>query len=66
MIFNGRALRELREKAGVTQSELAEFMGYYAKGVPNRSMISKLEDKEAALNPRQEKLAKTFLETMAQ
>jgi len=61
-IFNGQALRELREDAGVTQSDLADFMGYYTKGVPNRSMISALERRTDALNPRHERLAKIYLE----
>lgn len=61
-IFNGQALRELRKKAGVSQSDLADFMGYYAKGVPNRSMISALERRTDALNPRHEKLARLYLE----
>ena len=61
-VFNGAALRALREKAGVTQSELAESMGYFAKGVPNRSMISALERKENAINPRQERLAKNYIQ----
>ena len=61
-VFNGAALRALREQAGVTQSELAESMGYFAKGVPNRSMISALERKENAINPRQERLAKDYIQ----
>lgn len=61
-IFNGQALRDLRKKAGVSQSDLAEFMGYFAKGVPNRSMISALERRTDALNPRHEKLARLYLE----
>jgi len=65
-VFNGAALRALREAAGVTQSELAESMGYFAKGVPNRSMISALERKENAINPRQERLAKDYLNGRAE
>ena len=65
-IFNGAALRALREAAGVTQAELAESMGYFAKGVPNRSMISALERKQNAINPRQERLAKDYLQGRAE
>ena len=61
-VFNGAALRALREKARVTQRELAESMGYFAKGVPNRSMISALERKENAIDPRQERLAKNYIQ----
>lgn len=61
MSFNGPTLKAMRVAAGVSQAELAEFMGYFSKGIPNRSMISRMEKCTTALNPRHAKLAEVFL-----
>jgi len=58
--FNGAALKDLRTKSGVSQSELAEYMGYFTKGKPNRSMISQLESKSEALNLRVQRVAEAY------
>ena len=61
MSFNGPTLKAMRLAAGVTQAELAEYMGYLSKGSPNRSMISRMEKCQDNLNPRHAKLAEVFL-----
>lgn len=41
--MNGKEMKELRLLAGYTQSQLAEKLGYFSSGKPNRSHIAKLE-----------------------
>lgn len=59
--MDGKELRKLRNQAGMTQSELASRMGYFTKGEPNRSMISRFENGFADINPRVEAALLLFL-----
>lgn len=59
--MDGKELRKLRNQAGMTQSELASRMGYFTKGKPNRSMISRFENGFAKINPRVEAALLMFL-----
>ena len=34
------------------EEELAEYLGYYSNGKPNRSMIARFENGHAKINPR--------------
>ena len=52
MIMTGRKLKELRLLHGVSQTQVAQFLGYTVKGKPNRSMISRFENEYAPMNPR--------------
>lgn len=50
--MTGAELQSLRAKHGVSQTELAKFLGYTVKGKPNRSMIARFECNFAPINPR--------------
>lgn len=58
--MNGLELYELRKKYDVTQSELAEHLGYLTKGIPNRSMICRFENGHANINKRIEIAIKQY------
>jgi len=60
--MSGPELRQLRKDAGVTQVELAEFLGYKVNGEPNRSMIARMECGYVAINFRIELLINHFFE----
>lgn len=62
--MNGDDLRKLRTSNKVTQSELAKYLGYLSNGEPNRSMIARLENNHAKINPRIEKLINIFFKDM--
>jgi len=47
-----KRLQALREVHGVSQSEVAKFLGYSVNGKPNRSMIARFENGHAKINPR--------------
>lgn len=59
--MNGKELRNLRESAGLSQSALALKLGYLSKGEPNRSMVSRLENGHANINPRLAQLLRVIL-----
>ena len=61
LIMNGDELKVLREKAGLSQSQLAEKLGYFSKGKPNRSMIARFENGHASINFRISILIKNIL-----
>lgn len=50
--MTGEELKLLRTKSKMTQSELADYMGYYSNGKPNRSVISRWENGITLMNPR--------------
>ncbi len=60
--FDGDTLRELREQSGYTQSQLAESLGYFSKGEPNRSMISRMENGHCKINRRLQMLLENFFQ----
>lgn len=53
--MNGVELKKLRTEAGMTQSELAEGLGYFSKGKPNRSIVARWENNHQSINSRIEK-----------
>ena len=50
--MDGQELQQKRKEAGVTQLELAKYLGYTINGEPNRSMIARFENGHAKINPR--------------
>lgn len=50
--MTGKELQALRKKHGVSQTQLAEYLGYTVKGKPNRSMIARFECDFAPINSR--------------
>jgi len=62
MNIDGNTLKAMRVSAGVTQSELAAYLGYFSKGEPNRSVISRMENGSQDINVRIQMLVKSFLD----
>ena len=60
--MTGKELQALRKEYGVSQTQLAEYLGYTVKGKPNRSMIARFENDFAAINPRVSMLIKTYFD----
>ncbi len=58
--MTGQDLKNLRKEYGVTQLEVAEYLGYVVNGVPNRSMIARFENNYAVINPRIAKLIENY------
>ena len=50
--MTGQELQNLRARHGVSQTDVAKFLGYEVKGKPNRSMIARFEGDFANINPR--------------
>ena len=65
MVMTGQKLKELRELHGVSQRDVAEYLGYMVKGKPNRSMISRFECDFAPINPRVSMLLDTYFSAKA-
>ena len=63
MNIDGNELKAMRVSAGVTQSELAAYLGYFTKGEPNRSVISRMESGNQDINARIQILVKFFLDS---
>lgn len=59
-LIDGKQLAKLRSEYGITQVELAEYLGYMTKGKPNRSMIARFENGHAEINPRISKLLENY------
>lgn len=59
-MITGEQLAKLRQSHGVTQSQLAEYLGYTVKGKPNKSMIARFENNHAPINPRVSLLIETY------
>ena len=53
-------LKLLRSESNTTQSEIADYLGYYTNGVPNRSVISRWENGTTNINPRISLLLRMF------
>ncbi len=62
MNIDGNTLKAMRVSAGVTQAELAAYLGYFSKGEPNRSVISRMENGSQDINVRIQMLVKSFLD----
>lgn len=58
--MDGQELQQKRKEAGVTQLELAKYLGYTINGEPNRSMIARFENGHAKINPRIAMLIESF------
>jgi len=50
--MTGQELQQLRAKYGVSQTEVASYLGYAVNGKPNRSMIARFENDFAKINHR--------------
>mgnify|MGYP003624361300 CR=1 FL=1 len=59
-LIDAKQLSSLRKEYGVSQTELAEYLGYVVNGKPNRSMIARFENGYAKINPRISKLIENF------
>ena len=64
MVMTGQKLKELRALHGVSQRDVAEFLGYTVKGKPNRSMTARFENEFAPINPRVSMLLDTYFSTV--
>ena len=62
MNIDGNTLKAMRVSAGVTQAELAAYLGYFSKGEPNRSVIPRMENGSQDINVRIQMLVKSFLD----
>jgi transcriptional regulator with XRE-family HTH domain len=51
-IITGKDLQLARANAGITQKQLAEYLGYMSNGQPNASMIARFENDHAKINSR--------------
>lgn len=65
-INNGKDLQSARTRAGITQAEVAEYLGYNSKGKPNASMIARFEGDYAKINPRVAKLLDLYFQELQQ
>ena len=59
-LLTGEQVKHMRLEAGVSQSQLADFLGYFTKGEPNRSMITLIEQGKFKMNRRLDTSIKTF------
>jgi len=50
--MNGSTIKELRTRAGLTQKQLAEKLGYMTNGQPNRSHIARIEGNHQQVTER--------------
>lgn len=50
--MNGVYIKKLRTAAGLSQREMAEKLGYMAKGKPNRSHIARIENGHQKITER--------------
>tara|TARA_B100001769_G_C21798935_1_gene435059 strand:- start:47 stop:388 length:342 start_codon:yes stop_codon:yes gene_type:complete len=51
-MMNGTYLKKLRTEAGLSQRQMAEKLGYMAKGKPNRSHIARIENGHQKITER--------------
>lgn len=59
-LIDGKQLTDLRKQYNVSQTEVAEYLGYVVNGKPNRSMIARFENGYAKINPRISKLLENY------
>ena len=64
-MMTGQELVHLRKKYGVTQLQVAEYLGYVSKGKPNRSMIARFECGHAPINMRISKAIESFFKELS-
>ena len=62
--MTGQELQKLRAKHGVSQYEVAAYLGYVVNGKPNRSMIARFENDYAKINPRVALALVSFFESI--
>ena len=60
--MTGSELKQMRDKAGMTQSQLASLLGYMVKGEPNKSQIARFENNHQRINPRIEAAIRLYLQ----
>ena len=65
MVMTGQKLKELRALHGVSQTDVAKYLGYTVKGKPNRSMIARFEGGFAPINPRVSMLLDAYFSLVA-
>jgi transcriptional regulator with XRE-family HTH domain len=65
MVMTGTKLKELRALHGVSQTDVAQYLGYMVKGKPNRSMIARFENEYAPINTRVSMLLDSYFSQMA-
>ena len=58
--IDGKQLAQLRKEYDVSQTDVAEYLGYVVNGKPNRSMIARFENGHAIINPRISKLLENY------
>jgi len=63
-MMDGAKLKELREQHGVSQTDVAKYLGYDVKGKPNRSMIARFENGYSNINPRIQLLLNNYFDTI--
>ena len=63
-ITTGEQLQHIRLQHNVTQRDMAEWLGYSVNGKPNPSMIARLENGYAKINPRVSKLLTLYFSNM--
>ena len=64
IILTGKELQKLRASCGVSQTDVARFLGYTVKGKPNRSMVARFENEHAQINPRVSMLLDTYFDKL--
>jgi len=52
IVLTGKELQRLRASCGVSQTDVAKYLGYTVKGKPNRSMVARFENEHAQINSR--------------
>ena len=59
--MTGTELKEMLHQAGLTQAQLADKLGYYTKGEPNKSQIARMENGHCPINFRVESAIRLHL-----
>lgn len=64
IVLTGKQLQKLRASCGVSQTDVARFLGYTVKGKPNRSMVARFENEHAQINSRVSMLLDTYFDKL--